>query len=308
VFDEYSQQPSNIFTEIIRPALSDHQGYGIWIGTPKGHNDFYRLYKGLDINKNPIPEFEKDWLTLFLPASTTGVLPREELADARKTMTEDEYLQEYECSFEAAIKGAYYAKEIGIARKEGRITTVPYERSALVHTWWDLGIGDSTAIIFAQQVGREWRWIDYYEASGEGLGHYAKVLHDKGYTYGTHYGPHDIEVRELGSGKSRKEMAQTLGLNFEVAPKLSIEDGINALRMRFNQLWIDETKCARLIDALSLYRKEWDDARGDFKTKPTHDWTSHGSDAARYWAVTEVKTGMGAVTLKPKWSGFNRRG
>lgn len=279
VFDEYSQQPSNIFSEIIRPALADHSGYAIWIGTPKGKNEFYNLYE--------LARKEEDWLALFLTADDTKVLSQDELIDAGKVMTEDEYQQEFFCSFEAAIKGAYYATQLHKARKEGRITNVPYDEMLPVHTWWDLGIGDATSILFFQNYGKEWRLIDYYEASGEGLLHYAKYLKLKEYHYGTHFAPHDIAVKELGTGKSRLEIAESLGIPFEIAPKLSPEDGINATRMRFNELWIDEKKCDRFIHCISLYHKEWDDVRGEFKNKPYHDFTSHAADALRYWAVTK---------------------
>lgn len=281
VFDEYSQQPSNIFTEIIRPALADHQGYAIWIGTPKGKNEFYRLYE----------QGKKDetWLALLLTVDDTNLIPQVELNDARKVMSEDEFQQEWYCSFTASIKGAYYAKELQEAREQGRIKNVPYEKTLKVSTWWDLGIGDSTAIGFFQVLQNEWRMIDCYETSGEGLAHYAKVLQDKGYVYGDHYAPHDIEVRELGSGKSRLEIAKSLGINFKVAPNIRIEDGINAVRMRFNTLWIDETKCARFLDAIGLYQKEWDDKQGQFKNHPLHNWTSHQADMLRYWAVTKFK-------------------
>jgi len=280
VFDEYSQQPSNIFTEIIRPALADHKGYGIWIGTPKGKNDFYKLYE--------LARKEENWLDIMLKASESGILDKAELEDARKTMTEEEYQQEFECSFDSAIKGAYYVKELALARKEGRIISFPHEKTIKVHTWWDLGVGDSTAILFFQQVNKEWRLFDCYEASGEGLSHYAEVLQNKGYVYGNHYAPHDIAVRELGTGKSRMEVAKDLGIDFNVAPNLPIDDGINITRMRFNTLWIDEDKCSNFINALSLYRKEYNDKMGEFKDKPLHDWTSHFADALRYWGVTAV--------------------
>jgi phage terminase large subunit len=299
VFDEYSQQPSNIFTEIIRPALADHQGYAIWIGTPKGKNDFWELYE--QARQDPT------WFALLLKASESNIITQAELEDARKVMTEDEYEQEFECSFEAAIKGAYYAKELLLARQEKRITSVPYDRSALVYTFWDLGIGDSTAVIFGQPAGKEWHFIDYYEASGEGLAHYAKVLTDKPYVYGAHVAPHDIEVRELGSGQSRLEIAKQLGINFEIAPKLSIEDGINAARQRFNTSWFDKDKCAQLLHLLSLYHKEWDDARGAFKNKPYHDFTSHAADAFRMWAVSDVMRKTGPVVRKPQFVGYNKR-
>jgi phage terminase large subunit len=277
-FDEYSQQPSNIFTEIIRPALADHEGYAIWIGTPKGKNELYNLYE--------YAKTDDKWMAMLLTAEDTKILPKEELEDARKTMTEEEYQQEFMCSFEASIKGAYYAKELERARLEKRITDVPHEALLKVHTWWDLGVGDSTCIGFFQVYGTQWRLIDYYEASGEGLQHYINTLKDRDYQYGEHFAPHDIKVRELGSGKSRYEIAQELGLQFNVAPNVAIDDGINAVRMRFNTLWIDQEKCKRFIEAISQYRKEWNDKMGEYKPHPLHDWTSHAADMLRYWAVT----------------------
>ena len=299
VFDEYSQQPSNIFTEIIRPALSDHSGYSIWIGTPKGKNEFYKLYAQAE---------EKDWLRTLLTVEDTGILPDEELRDAKKIMSKDEYEQEFYCSFEAAIKGAFYADELARAREDGRITDVPYEKGHPVHTWWDLGISDSTVIGFFQNIANQWRLIDYYENSGEGLEHYINYLQDKGYIYGSHFAPHDIEVRELGSGQSRLETAKRLGINFRIVPNLDVMEGINAARRRFGTLWIDEDKCSYFLNALSLYRKEWDDKRGEFKPRPYHDWTSHGADMLRYWAVTNYEKGSGVTVVRPQWKGYNKGG
>jgi len=302
VFDEYSQQPSNIFSEIIRPALADHSGYAVWIGTPKGKNDFWKLYEVARTGFNEKGEdVSKDWFPLLLTVDDTKVIPDAELADARTTMSEDEYLQEFMCSFEAAIKGAYYASQLSKARADGRISKVPYDELLPVSTWWDLGIGDSTAILFFQNYGKEWRLIDSYEQSGEGLAHYAKVLTEKGYFYKDHWGPHDIEVKELGTGRSRKEIAASLGIKFKVAPKLSIEDGINAVRMRFSTLWIDEEKNSEFLHCISLYRKEWDDKRGEFKNAPFHDFTSHYADALRYWAVTRDAQPEDTPQYRPAW-------
>ena len=300
VFDEYSQQPSNIFTEIIRPALADHKGYAIWIGTPKGKNDFFKLY-------NQATK-DEDWLDILLKASESGIIPQEELDDARKIMTDDEYEQEFECSFTAAIQGAYYRQELAIAREEGRICSVPYDKFTEVNTWWDVGISDSTAIGFFQQVGKEWHMIDYYEASGEALIHYTKMLQEKDYIYGKHYMPHDARAREKGSGKNLIEIGRDLGFDFDVAPRLEIIQGINATRMKFNTLWIDEEKCSRFLEALALYKKEWNDKMGEFKPKPLHDWTSHAADMLRYWGVTSHRASQeDVVVFKPAWTGFNKR-
>lgn len=194
-------------------------------------------------------------------------------------------------SFE--VKGAYYTKWIDEARREGRITSVPYDKSLEVHTWWDLGVGDSTAILFFQNYGFEWRLIDSFAAEGEGLSYYRNVLKEKGYAYGKHYAPHDIQVRELSTGKSRLETAKGLGINFKVVPRLPIDDGIQAVRTRFNTLWIDQEKCEDFLEAIGQYRKEFDEKRNCFKDKPLHDWTSHYADAMRYWGQTKVaKTGF----------------
>ena len=279
IFDEYSQQPSNIFTEIIRPALADHKGYAIWIGTPKGKNDFYRLYEQ---SKN-----DDKWLGILLDVHKTGLIDDEELADSKKIMTDDEYNQEWFCSFEAAIKGAYYAEELSKARKDGRITKVDYDSSLPVYTIWDLGISDAMAIIFVQKYNQEVRMIDYYENSGKGLDHYAKILEKKPYVYARHIAPHDIQVRELTTGKTRKQIAVNYGIDFYVQPKFPISDGINAGRLMFPRLWIDEVKCLKWLDYIAQYCKEWDDSKGMFKDTPLHNFTSHAADAYRYTALAE---------------------
>lgn len=187
------------------------------------------------------------------------------------------------------VQGAYYRTQIQQATAEGRIGNVPVNVGLPVITWWDLGVGDSTCIGFFQQAGHEWHLIDYYEATGEGLAHYASVLQNKGYIYQEHFAPHDIEVRELGTGRSRLEQAQSYGINFSIAPKLSIEDGINAVRTRFNTLWIDQTRCKRFVECIKNYQKEWNDKMGEFKASPLHDWSSHAADMLRYWAVTNYR-------------------
>lgn len=187
-----------------------------------------------------------------------------------------------------SVKGAYYADLVTIAKKENRIREIPYESMMPVDTFWDLGMSDTTVILFIQRVNTEYRIIDSYEMSGEGLAHYVKVLQDRGYVYGRHYLPHDVKARELGTGKSRHEVLQSLLHEpVDILPALPIEDGINALRMRFGTLWIDSVKCRRLIEALEIYRKDWDDELQVFKSKPVHDWSSHFADALRYWAMSK---------------------
>ena len=201
-------------------------------------------------------------------------------------MSEDQYNQEFECSFDAAVVGSYYGKLIEKAENEGRIGNVQWEPQIPVQTWWDLGIDDSTAIWFAQVLGREIRLIDYYENSGVGLDHYAKVLKDKDYVYGQHMLPHDVQVHELSTGKSRFAFLAGLGIRGTVVRKHSVEDGINSVRSIIPRCWFDRTKCARGIEALRQYRQDWDDRLKAFKGRPLHDWSSHSSDAFRYGAFS----------------------
>ena len=176
------------------------------------------------------------------------------------------------------------------AEKEKRIGDVPYDPTVDVETWWDLGIGDSTSIWFAQRIGNEIRLIDYYESSGEALSHYANVLEEKGYRYGRHVGPHDITTRELGTGKSRLEVAYELGLDFEVCPRLAVDHGIEAVRNNLDNCWFDKNKCKYGIDCLRQYRKQFDDRMQTFKNKPLHNWASHGADAFRYGCAIDPDT------------------
>ena len=223
VLDEPADFPASAWPTVIRPALADRKGKATFIGTPKGKNEFWEIYS--DAKDDP------NWYTAMFKASETGILDQEELDEARRAMGDDRYEQEFECSFEAAIQGAYYAVEMKDAMNDSRITRVPYDPSLGVVTAWDLGIGDSTAIWFAQFYGQEIRIIDYHENSGVGLDTYAKALSEKPYHYEQHILPHDVRVKELGTGKSRLETLEALGIrDVEIAPKLSVDDGIQAAR------------------------------------------------------------------------------
>lgn len=269
VADETADWRPDVFGSVIRPALADKSGWCAFIGTPRGHNEFHRLWTELDGYK------------AMLKASETGILPDEELIDANKSMTSDQYAQEFECSFEAAIKGAIYAEDM----KAAEITACPYDPALQVSTWWDLGVSDSTVILFTQDYGREIRIIDYYEAQGEGLPHYASILDKRGYKYKAHNAPHDIQVRELGSGKSRLEVAQNLGIRFDLVPNIGIQDGIEAGRLLMPRLVINEKRCRPLIEALQNYVWDYNEKLGQFKSRPLHNWASHAADAFRYLAV-----------------------
>lgn len=275
--DEGQGIAPSVLTSIVLPALADRRGWLDVAGTPKGWGNLLgKLFK--ETQDDP------DWFWQVLKASETGILDAEELASLRKMMPANEYEQEMECSFEAAITGAYFAQELTAADKAGRITSVPHDPMLKTHTAWDLGIADSMSIWFFQSVGRELRVIDYYEASGYGLDHYVKTLQSKGYLYGSHYGPHDIQVRELGTGKSRWEVAKGLGVTFTVVKQMEVADGINAARMTIPRMWFDKQKTATGLDALRQYREKIDEKR-QVSMGPLHDWTSHAADAFRYLCV-----------------------
>ena len=274
VFDETQSIKPTIFPEVIRPALADRKGWCIFIGTPKGRNNFYQLYQSAI--KNP------KWYACTYKASETGILDDEELQAAKDVMSKDLYEQEFECSFQAAITGSYYGTIIEDLVREKRMVSNLYDEDIDVETWWDLGMNDQTAIWFVQRYKKEIRLIDYYENTSHGLDHYADVLKNKGFEYSTHIFPHDVKVRELGNyAKTRLEALLDLGIVGEVAPKLSIEDGIEAVRRNLINCWFDKDKCATGIEYLKAYQKKWDDKAQVFKSKPSHSYASHAADSFR---------------------------
>jgi len=279
VLDEAADMSPRLFNEILRPALADRKGWGVWIGTPKGLNDFADLY---GVAKDTPEEF----FSLLLRASQSGLIDRDELDSARKTMTPEQYAQEFECSFQAAVVGAYYGREMEVVETAGRIKPGLYDPTIAVNTAWDLGMSDHTAIWFYQTAANEIRLVDFYANNSFGLDHYAKVLQDKGYVYDRHVLPHDVKVKELGTGRSRLETLESLGIRCEIAPQLSIEDGINAVRRILPRCWFDDATCGEGIKALRQYRRQWDDVRKVFLERPYHDFTSHPCDAFRYLAVS----------------------
>ena len=212
------------------------------------------------------------------------VLNQERMNDQK--LRPDVYDHVWEGAFLIHVEGAYYTVEMREANAEGRIGSAPYDRSVGVVTACDLGVGDSTAIWFAQMVGPEVRLIDYYESSGVGLDHYVAILNSKGYNYTDHILPHDVRVRELGTGKSRLETLDNLGVRpITIAAQLNVDDGIQAVRSLRGRAWFDEEKCERGIDCLRQYRRDYDENNKSFKARPLHDWSSHGADAMRYLAI-----------------------
>jgi hypothetical protein len=284
---------------VIRPALRDRIGRALFIGTPKGRNNFYELWERA--------EQDSEWARFVLRASETGILDADELDAARRDMTPEQYAQEYECSFDAAILGAYYGREIATLERAGRIADVPCDPALPVHTAWDLGIGDATAIWFFQVVGPELHVIDHYEAHGHGLSHYAAILQAKPYKYGKHYVPHDASARDLGTGRTRVETLRDLMGAYPIVLRPNdVMDGINALRVSMPLSRWDASRCREGLEALRQYRSEYDEKLKTFKDRPRHDWTSHTADAARYMATAwrEMKPPKPAPTPKFEFIGL----
>lgn len=274
VMDEYADMAPSVWGAIVRPMLADFAGGATFIGTPKGRNSFHELYERALLDPT--------WFTFLLRASETGILPAEELTAARGDMTPEQFEQEFECSFDAAILGAYYGKDISELERRGRIVEVEPIKDQPVHTAWDLGIGDSTAIWFWQAANNEIRIIDHYESHGQAIPHYVAEIEARGYPKGTDYVPHDAKVRSLETGRTRIETLISLGRKPMLVPNHKVMDGINAARLTMPRIWIDAAKCKDGIEALRQYRADFDEKTRAFKDTPKHDWTSHTADAFRY--------------------------
>jgi hypothetical protein len=278
IFSEYSLQNPKAWT-FMRPILAENGGWAIFNFTPRGKNHAYDLH---EMAKN-----NDKWFVSCLTIKDTGVIKSEVIEEERASgMSEDMILQEYYCSYEAAIEGSYYARQIKFLEENDRIIDNIYDKNLKVHTAWDLGVADSTSIWFFQIYKNEIRIIDFYENSGEGLEHYIEVCKNKPYKYDKMIAPHDIKVREFTSGQSRIEVARQKGINFDIAPQLPVIDGIESVRRTLKRCWFDKTKTKEGLNCLRSYHKAYDEKKKVFKSRPEHDWSSHGSDAFRYLAVS----------------------
>ena len=277
IIDEVGDQNPKIWTDIVRPALTDRKGWCLFIGTPKGHNHFKEL--------RDRAEKEDGWGLLEFKASETGVVDEVELKAAKNEMGEDKYRQEFECSFDAAVEGSYFGQILNELEAKKHMQEIPREELSRTFTAWDLGMGDSTSIWVAQLVGTEVRLLDYYENHGVGLDHYVKWLRDNDYEKAEHILPHDVRVRELGTGKSRMEMLEEAGLQIKIAPRMSLDDGIQAVRRLLPRCWFNVPKVQIGLNCLRNYRRDYDEKRKIFYERPLHDWSSHGSDSFRYLAL-----------------------
>ncbi len=296
VLDEYADMRPSVWGEIIRPLLADRRGWAVFIGTPKGKNAFYELWKSAHT--------DPEWFSLTLKASETGLLPKAELESAAKTMTLEQYEQEFECSFDAAILGAIYAKDIAVARKAGRIGRVPYDPAKLVHTAWDIGQSDATAIWFYQWVRQELHVIDFYEASGEKLPHYASVLKSKPYAYDTAWLPHDADHEHVEAEKTFRGGMQGHGIKAVTLPRASIEHQINQGRLAVAKAYFDADNCDAGLEALACFRFDFNERMGELnRTKPVHDWSSHAASAWQGLAMS-LRTEQKPVKIKYNLQGY----
>jgi phage terminase large subunit len=283
VLDEAADMAPSFWPTVVRPTLSDRGGKALFIGTPKGRNEFHRIYEAA--------RTDPTWTALLLPAQATGFISEAELAAARRDLTPEQWEQEYGCSFDAAILGAYFGRELAEAEAAGRITSVPYDPALEVHTSWDLGVGDSTSIWFFQVSRDGLRVIDYYEASGYGLPHYASVLSALGYNYGTEYLPHDARARQLGTGRSLWETLYSLTNRIpRILPAQNVMDGINAARVTIGSAWFDSEKCHDGLEMLRAYRADYDEKAKVFHNRPRHDFSSHCADSWRYLSMAWRET------------------
>jgi phage terminase large subunit len=279
ILDEYDDTLAEGQTPAILPMLADYKGVLVQSGTPKG---FGRLKAAYERAKSTPGQS-----AYLLKWQDTGALDPAEVEIMRGEMTPEEFAQELECSFDAPNSGAYFSRELQAAENDGRIGDVPYNPALPVWTAWDLGMGDSTAIWFLQVMpGGALHWIDYYEGGGLGLDSYAGELASKRYLYWKHLLPHDVSVRELGTGRSRMQTLMGLGIRpIKVVRRMNPIERISALRLLLPRSRFDRARCAAGLKSLWHYRREWHAAAEQFRPNPVHDWSSHAADAAGHMAI-----------------------
>lgn len=288
-FSEFSLHKPQVW-DYLRPILMENNGFAFFNGTPRGRNHLYNMYK--------TAQDDPTWYSECLTITDTDVVSEEDVErEIRDGMARATAKQEFYCSFDAALQGAYYEEPMNQAAANGQHAVFPIDPYIPVDVAWDLGISDTMTLILAQRSPHETRIIDVIAANGKGLDYYVAELNKKPYTYGTHYLPHDVRVRELSNGKSRLNSLRDLGVqNIVVNERTSIEDGINATRRMLYTTYIHSRNCTQLIEALKTYRADYDDVKQVYGG-PIHDWSSHYADAVRQLAVGQVRT-----TEQPKVS------
>lgn len=299
ILDEYGDMAPSVWSKVLLPTLADRQGWAVFIGTPKGKNHFYKIFRrsqGLDIPENAHEYLTKlSWYNFILRASESGILPHDELMLQRSEMTEDEYQQEYECSFDAAVLGTYYAHIVNLIEARGQVSeSVVHDEDFPVFVVFDLGFSDSTAAWFWQSRPDGLAVIDYEEASGKALSYYFDLLRNKGYRYGKIWLPHDARAKSLQTGRSTVE--QFLVQSFptfdtgqtrlvDIVPNLALQHGIDAARLILPSCHFNSVKCFPGLEALRFYHRKWDEEKRVFSDTPDHDWSSHPADSFRYLAL-----------------------
>ncbi len=281
ILDEYASMNPTVWSEVIRPTLTDRRGWATFIGTPRGQNNFYDLYM------HAKKEDSSNWFAARYKASETGLISKEELDSNRATMTEDEYEQEFECSFTAALSGAYFGRDLAKAESEGRIGKFPVDDSIPVDTYWDLGLNDATSIWFVQSLRGNHRFIDYFEVSGLSIKDILVEVKKKNYQLGRFVLPHDAKARDMSSGRTQVQDFNKHGVkNITVIPRVGTKrESINAARMSFSKCFFDSEKCALGLKALGEYQKKWNTKGNVYEDAPLHNWASNAADAFQQFAL-----------------------
>jgi phage terminase large subunit len=288
ILSEYALQDPAAW-DYIRPILRQNKGWALFISTVRGHNHWHKLFNRVKSN----PRWFSELLTCRETKRDDGtpVVSEQDIQEERDDLMPEETIQqEFYSNWDAPLVGAYYSNQMDQAHKDGRIRLVPYDKNLPVITSWDIGTDDANAIVFSQELGLEKRIIDYYENSGEGVGHYVGILKEKGYKYTQHNLPWDIEVREYTSGKARIESLRKSLKDFEISGRVhvvqqhEVPDSIEQGRRLLPYCYFDETKCDRLIQALKAYRKKWNQESKSFSTHPVRDWSTHAVSAFQHLA------------------------
>lgn len=283
VLDETALIPSIALTQVILPMLADREGHLLALGTPAGRvNLFFEL---LEMAREREAAGDPEWSSAVLPNSVTGVIKPAELERQRRLMSAEEFAQEWECSFNAAIRGAFYARELERLEAEHRVVPLVRDRQYPVHAALDLGYSDAMVAIFAQTVGQQERLLRAEAWRHTSIPDMLDAWDKLPFPVASVILPHDARVRELGSGLTRREIFEARGYTVVIAPNQSVHEGINAVRELLPYVWMDAEGCAMLREAIAAYRSEYDELKRVYHTRPLHDWSSHWADALRYLAL-----------------------
>lgn len=296
VFSEYSVADPAAW-DYLRPILAENDGWAIFIYTARGKNHGYAMHQMA--KSNPL------WHSALLTVDDTfdrdgnPIITQQTIQEERDAgMSEEKIQQEFYCSFDIGMEGAFYTTELNEAEASGRIGSYPHDPLKSVQTWWDIGFRDATSIIFTQE-GDNGKpvLIDYLEVRNKGLPEVIRDVRSYPYNYDIHNGPHDLDQTDYSTGKTRRDMASNLNFDFDIVPNIPVADGIDATRAMLKTCAIDKHKCQRLLECLASYQREYDDKLKIFKDKPLHNWASHGGDSARYLSV-----GWDRAMVSTRWN------